>query len=389
MAEKYFEKFPIINYANNQAIDITRRVIFTDNTLKNPYVFYPYDLDHHERPDQFAYRYYDDQYYSWLLYLSNQMTDPYYDWYIREDELNSLMELKYGSVENAQGKIKYYRSNWEVGDTLSVSGFNSLPASLMHYWEEQYDMNGNIMSYVRKKDDIIVNTNQIVCYPVSNSNFIMDEIVHVYFDTNTTGRGQVVFKNDTSVYIQHTVGYTVGNKLTVVANTAGFDSNTAMIYFTDADKYFDVDEEIFYEVPTNNTAISTLSSNTHYHIKTANSIGFTLAGSPGGTTIAINDIRVSNTGEVHYLIPAYVKQDLNTAYITPTSYIYGSESGVNTSISSSVLYAQTFSPAEASYYSAVTYYDYESEKNEMRKSIKVLDQPYAKQTANIIKKLLK
>ena len=93
MAEKYFEKFPIVTYANNQAIDITERVIFTDNTLKNPYVFYTYDINHYERPDQFAYRYYGDQYYSWLLYLSNNITDPYYDWYIREDELNSLIKI--------------------------------------------------------------------------------------------------------------------------------------------------------------------------------------------------------------------------------------------------------------------------------------------------------
>lgn len=389
MAEKYFDKFPIITYANNQAIDITERVIFTDNTLKNPYVFYPYDIDHHERPDQFAYRYYGDQYYSWLLYLSNQMTDPYYDWYIREDELNALLSLKYGSVEKAQIKIKYYRSNWEIGDTLNVSGFNALPADLRHYWEEQYDMNGNVMNYVRRKDDIIVNTNQIVAYPVSNTNFIKDEIVNVHFDANTSGRGQVLFTGNGYVYIQHTIGHTLGNKLTVIANTAGFNPGTAMIYFANADKYFDVDEEVFYEVPTNNTAISTLASNTHYHIKTVNSIGFTLAGDVGGTTIGINDIRTNAVGEVHYIIPHHVKAESNTAYITPTSYIYGTESGVNNSIGSSSLYAQTLSPEEAGYYSAVTYFDYENERNESKKSIRVLDQPYAKKTANIIKKLLK
>lgn len=389
MADKYFEKFPIINYANNQAIDVTERVIFTDNTLKNPYVFYSYDLDHHERPDQFAYRYYGDQFYSWLLYLTNNITDPYYDWYIREDELNSFVTMKYGSVEKAQLKISFYRSNWELGNTLSVSGFNALPASLMHYWEEQYDMNGNVMSYVRKKEDIIVNTNQIVAYPVSNTDFIKDEVVNIHFDNETTGRGQVVFTANGYVYLQHTVGYAVGNKLTITANTAGFDGGTAMIYFTDADKYFDVDEEVYYEVPENNTAVSSLIANNHYYIKSVNSTGFVLTSVIGGPAIGLNDIRINSPGEVHYIIPPYVKQGYNLSYITPTSYIYGTESGVNTSISSSTVYAQNFDSEEASYYSAVTYYDYEVEKNESKKSIKVLDQKYAKQTSNIVKKLLK
>lgn len=389
MAEKYFEKFPIVTYANNQAIDITERVIFTDNTLSNPYVFYPYDLDHYERPDQFAYRYYGDQYYSWLIYLSNNVTDPYYDWYIREDELNRFIEMKYGSVEKAQLKIKYYRSNWETAETLNISGFNSLPANLRHYWEEQYDMNGNIMSYVRRKDDIIVNTNQIVAYPVSNTEFIKDEVVNIHFDAATTGRGQVLFASNGYVYLQHTVGFSIGNKLTITANTAGFNGGTAMIYFSDADKYFDVDEEIYYEVPTNNTAISTLAANNYYYIKTVNSTGFTLSGTLGGTTLALNDIRDSAVGEIHYIIPPYIKAESETAYITPTSYIYGTESGVNNSIYSSSLYAQTFEPNEAAYYSAVTYYDFENEKNESKKSIRVLDQRYAKQTANIIKNLLK
>lgn len=388
MSEKYFDKFPVITYANSQAIDITERIVFTDNTLKNPYVFYKYDIDFYERPDQFCYRYYGDQYYSWLLYLSNQITDPYYDWYIREDELNSLMELKYGSVDNAQGKIKYFRNNWETGDILTVSGFNSLPANLMHYWEEQYDLNGNVMSYVRRKDDIIVNTNQIVAYPVSNTEFINDEIVDINFDANTSGRGQVLFANNGYVYLQHTVGFALGNKLTITANTAGFNPDTAMVYFSNADQYFDVNEQIYYEVPTNNTALSTLSSNNYYYIKTVNSIGFTLSGSSGGTTIGLNDIRTSSPGEVHYIIPPYVKSNSNTAYITPTSYIYGKESGVNTSIDSSSLYAQNFTDGEASYYSAVTYFEYEREQNESKKSIQVLDQPYAKTTANIIKKLL-
>ena len=98
MSERYFDKFPIITYANNQARDITERVVFTDNTLKNPYVFYPYTIETYERPDQFANRYYDDSFYSWLLYLSNSVVDPYYEWYLQEEELSELIQKKYLSL---------------------------------------------------------------------------------------------------------------------------------------------------------------------------------------------------------------------------------------------------------------------------------------------------
>ena len=138
------------------------------------------------------------------------------------------------------------------------------------------------------------------------------------------------------------------------------------------------------------SAISTLAGNTHYYIKSVNSTGFILTGTLGGTAIGLNDIRDSAVGELHYIIPPYIKNVANTQpYITPSSYIYGTESGVNNSIYTSSLYAQNFDSDEEAYYSAVTYYDYEVEKNESKKSIKVLDQPYAKQTANILKKLLK
>jgi len=290
MPQRYFDKFPTITYANNQVLDITERVIFADNTLTNPYVYYPYDIDFEERPDQFCYRYYGDQYYSWLLYLSNQVVDPYYDWYLTQDQFNSFIELKYGSVDIAQEKIKYYRTNWETGNTLNLSGYEALPASLMHYWTAQYDLNGNIMNFTRSNNDIIVNTNNIRAYNVSNTSFKIDEICYINFDTNNIGKGQVLFTSNTQVYLQHTSGVTLSN---------------------------------------------------------------------------------------------------TSVHITGSSYIYGMESNVNTAFTTAYNYADTLSNEEAVYYSPVTYYEYENEKNESNKSIQVLDQPYASKVANILKNLLK
>jgi len=388
MSEKYFEKFNKITYANTQAVDITERVVFTDNTLKNPFVYYLDDISGGERADQHAYNTYQDSYYSWLLYLTNQVTDPYYDWYMKENDFYSFINLKYGSIDVAQSKTKFYRNNWFSSETISVSEYDALPPTLLKYWQAQYTLSGSILNYKRKQDDTTINTNNIVAYPVSNTNFVADEIVKVYYDANTTGQGQVVFANNGYVYIQHTSGFTVGNKLSISANTAGYDGSTATIFLANSDLIFDINEQIYYEVPTGNTALSALTANTYYYVVAANSSGFSLSTYLGGPKVGLNDIRT--TSEVHHFIPPYVKSNLyGYAYITNNSYIYGTESNVNTAIYSSSYYAQNLLPEEVTYFSPVTYYDYENEKNEYNKSIKVVQPQYAKQVATTLKGLLK
>jgi len=390
MSERYFDKFPIITYANNQARDITERVVFTDNTLKNPYVFYPYTIETYERPDQFANRYYDDSFYSWLLYLSNSVVDPYYEWYLQEEELSELIQKKYGSYELAQVKVKYYKNNWFSANAISISEYDALPPTLFKYWEPQYGTMNNVIGYQRKKDDTEINTNNIVAYPVSNTDFMTDEIVNVYYDANTSGRGQVLFANNGYVYIQHTSGFVVGNKLSISANIAGFDPATATIFLANSDLKFDINERIYYEVPTGNTALSALTANSYYYVVAANSIGFSLSLSSGGPKIGLNDIRTNSPAEVHHFIPPYVKSNLEGyAYITSNSYIYGTESGVNNAIYSSSFYAQNLLPEEVTYFSPVTYYYYEYEKNEGNKTINVVDSTYSRQIALNIKNLLK
>ena len=173
-----------------------------------------------------------------------------------------------------RSKIKYYRNNWYSADPISINDYNALPTTLLKYWEPQYDNVNNIVGYQRKKDDTQINTNNIVAYPVSNTEFIIDEIVNVYYDANTVGQGQVLFANNGYVYLQHTSGFVVGNKLSISANTAGFSADTATIYLANSDLLFDINELVYYEVPTGNTALSSLTANTYYYITAANSQGF-------------------------------------------------------------------------------------------------------------------
>ena len=85
MADRYFDKFPLVYYSNNFVVDITRRVALLESVSTNPYAFYPYDIEDNERADQFCSRYYDDAYKSWVIYLGNKIADPYYEWYLQNN----------------------------------------------------------------------------------------------------------------------------------------------------------------------------------------------------------------------------------------------------------------------------------------------------------------
>ena len=238
---RYFINFPTITYNSTQAVDITERVVFLNNALKNPYLFYPYDISDDERPDQFANRYYSDSFKSWILYLSNQFTDPYYEWYMPQDILGDFINTKYQSAsancttpgyQLAQQKIKYYQNNWFQSENISVSDFDALPGTLIKYWEPVYGYNSSIIAYQRKQDDQTIVTNAIVSYFVANTGFINDEICNIVFDNNNVGQGQVVSVANNILYIQHTSGTTLANISNNISYIYGQESQTNTYFYS-------------------------------------------------------------------------------------------------------------------------------------------------------------
>lgn len=222
MAEKYFEKFPLINYGNNVVRDVTARAVIMNNVFINPNLFYPYDITDGVRPDQLSDSYYNDEYMSWIIYLSNKMIDPYYDWYLNDEQFNKYMFKKYGlPLETLQRKVTYYINNWYRGDDITQSDFNALPAQQKKYYGPVYGTNGKVISYSRLKKDWKLNTNYIVAYECSGANaFIKDEIIKIHFNTGLEGKAQVASANDTHLTVQHVSGYVYpSNSNPVTANS--------------------------------------------------------------------------------------------------------------------------------------------------------------------------
>ena len=176
---KYFQKFPIINYANTPCVNILARVNMSKLTLSQKQSFYTFQTEGGQRSDHIAYDYYSSPYYDWLISFANQVVDPYYDYYIGDDDLNSLIINKYGSIANAQSQVAFFRTNWSVDDSsLTPLQFASLqvtqptgnaqydilnpPINQQKYWTPQIDQLGSITKYVRKQEDWCVSTNKVM-----------------------------------------------------------------------------------------------------------------------------------------------------------------------------------------------------------------------------------
>jgi hypothetical protein len=234
--ENYFNKFPNTIYNDKECVDITRRVSIGDNQTRKTNLFYSYDIQNNLRIDQVAQYYYNDPTYDWLIMLQNGIIDPYYGWYLSEQDFDSYIIEKYGSYEISIKKIKHYQLDWADGDEEITSSFyeNNLPYENRKYFIPIYGVNTKVVSYERRKEDWIINTNKIIKLNVNNytngNTFTVGELVDIKSNLNnqtSNGAGEVITSNSSAVIIKNTSGYTTNNYYVV-----GETSNTSAIFST-------------------------------------------------------------------------------------------------------------------------------------------------------------
>lgn len=155
----YFENFPLVKYQGVFARDLTRRANFLKSTVANPYVFLPYTVEDDMRPEDVAYYYYGSTEYTWLVYLSNNMLDPYHQWPMTQENFEQYIIKKYA---DQSGKTGYDVLDWTKNETIDEN-------ILYYYKEVWYTVMTDIIKlspdsfktiYLRKEDNIILRTEQ-------------------------------------------------------------------------------------------------------------------------------------------------------------------------------------------------------------------------------------
>lgn len=229
---KYFSNIPVINYGNNFVRNILTRVKITDDFKKQSSAYYPYVLEESSpsglRYENLSFDYYDDVDNVWILHLTNQIIDPYYDIPLTQQQFDEFITKKYGSIRKASEKIIFYRNNYDQDDSIiNFSGYDSLISERKRYWTPTINYDNNIIGYERIKDDTVVTTNKIITMEISAANTLnLDEKVT---QTVTGATGFVTFCNTSVLTLQHIQG-SFANSYTIV----GSDSSISVSAISDA-----------------------------------------------------------------------------------------------------------------------------------------------------------
>ena len=111
----YFRPFPLINYDIKKnklpllLTNVTARYKIRDVLKNKVAIYYDYIVKDSDRPDLIAFKYYEDETLDWLIYIVNDIIDPYYDWPLDQDAFNKYIRTLYGSVAGAKGTVFEYR----------------------------------------------------------------------------------------------------------------------------------------------------------------------------------------------------------------------------------------------------------------------------------------
>ena len=251
---RFFKKLPTISYNGFVAKNFLARARMTEETRKNRNLFYPYTIQDHQRIDTIADKYYDDPDWMWLIYLSNDIVDPYFDMYLDDLNFETYIVDKYGSVANAHQHIAYWKNNWEVDDSeLDPATFEALPEYAKKYYTAVIDRNNITQGYVRKQEDWKLDTNQIVFTTVANvtGTFKLGErVTQRYSNNEIVANAVCTFSNSTYMTFKHVVGGDIlasGDDIVIIT---GLDSGaTANVQSIPSVSYSITDNEVAYWSP--------------------------------------------------------------------------------------------------------------------------------------------
>ena len=115
----YFNRFPMMVYdiKNNENYkllpDILRRVKQKNVSASGQFIFDTYDVRNGEKPEDIAYKWFGDAQLHWVILMTNNITDRYYQWPMSQPQFQEFLEDKY---DNPDG-IHHYEITKSSGRT--------------------------------------------------------------------------------------------------------------------------------------------------------------------------------------------------------------------------------------------------------------------------------
>ena len=137
----YFDRFPLMTYDiknNNQyklLPDILRRVKLRAAIKSGVFLFDKYDVPYGDKPEDVAFKFYGDAELHWVILMTNNVTDRYYQWPMTQPQFQEFLEDKY---DNPDG-VHHYEITRTSGRTTSNG-----PGDYSHLVECNSDEDGAV-----------------------------------------------------------------------------------------------------------------------------------------------------------------------------------------------------------------------------------------------------
>ena len=137
----YFNKFPLMSYdikgiKNYKLLpDILRRVKLRATIKSGGMVFEKYDVKEGEKPEDVAYKWFGDAELHWVILMTNNVTDRYYDWPMNQAQFAEYLDDKYSNPD----AIHHYEVTKDSGRTTSQG-----PSDYSHLVEVNSDTDNAI-----------------------------------------------------------------------------------------------------------------------------------------------------------------------------------------------------------------------------------------------------
>ena len=137
----YFSKFPLFTYdikgdkVRKLLPDILRRVKLRATIKSGGMLFDKYDVKEGEKPEDVAYKWFGDAELHWVILMTNNVTDRYYDWPMNQAQFAEYLDDKYSNPD----AIHHYEVTKDSGRTTSQG-----PSDYSHLVEVNSDTDNAI-----------------------------------------------------------------------------------------------------------------------------------------------------------------------------------------------------------------------------------------------------
>ena len=117
----YFNRFPLMAYdvAGNENYkllpNILKRVKLRSGLRSGAFLFDAYDVKDGERPEDVAFKWFGDAQLHWVILMTNNITDRYYQWPLTQPQFQEHLADKYGV--GSEDAVHHYEIPQSSGPT--------------------------------------------------------------------------------------------------------------------------------------------------------------------------------------------------------------------------------------------------------------------------------